>query len=146
MKTNILILITSLLTVFTFFSCNDRNVDVEDKLAKIAILGKWQLIAASSKEINDFIPSDDVGLTWTDEEFLSDGTLLYLNSRYYPVGVVRTGRYKIYADSLVSFFDGKGSSQKYRFRGDTLYIGDLHYTPPPVWVLSFRYFVYKRKN
>jgi len=128
-------------------------VDVEDQLAKKAILGKWQMIAAGPTEMiiqNDDNQSGDVGLLWTDEEYRSDGTLLLLDSRSYPVGVIKSGKFKIYADSLVVFFDGTGSSKKYSFRGDTLYMGDLHYTPPPenvinTWVLVFRYFVYIRK-
>jgi len=126
-------------------------VDVEDQLAKKAILGKWQLIAVTTEDTiiqSGDTQSGDVGLPWTDEEYRSDGTLLFLDSRYYPVGVIKSGKFKIYADSLVVFFDGKGSSKEYSFKGDTLYTGILHYTPFPEDLFIFypRYHIYKRKN
>jgi len=145
-------------TIFLFiicasFSCSRNDLDVEDPLARKAILGKWELIADGETEDNMYDRSDGNGF-WTDEEYLSDGTLLLLDSHSYPVGVVQSGTFKIYADSLVRFFNGTGSSQKYSFSGDTLYLSVLHYSPPPsgdginTWVLVYspRYFIYKRKN
>jgi len=154
MKITILKSTIFLFIVCAFFSCSRSDLDVEDPLARKAILGKWELIAYGETD-DDKSKSDVVLLPWTDAEYLSDGTFLLLDSRFYPVGVVKSGTFKIYADSLVCFFDGLGSSLKYSFRGDTLYLSNLHYSPPSppsgdeinTWVLYLDpHYIYKRKN
>ena len=148
MKIEILKSTIFLFIICAFFSCSRNDLDVEDSSARKAILGKWELIADGSTEDNIYDRTGDNALLWTDEEYLSDGTLLLLDSRFYPVGVIQSGTFKIYADSLVNFFDGIKSSQKYNFSGDTLYLSNLN--DPPIsdelYLYHPRYFIYKRKN
>jgi len=143
--------VKSTITLFVMcvcFSCSCSDWDVEDQTVRKAILGKWELIAEGATEDTIYDLSDG-GLFWTDAEFRSDGTFVFLDSHTYPVGVIRSGTFKIYPDLLVSFFNGIKSSQKYYFSGDTLlYINDFDVPPIPedLYVYSPRWFVYKRNN
>jgi len=159
MKIKILTTTIFLFIICAFFSCSRNDLDVEDPSARKAILGKWELIAYGETEDDMCEQRSDGSYT----EFLSDGTLRIWDPNFFSMygeqgGFNWKGTYKIYSDSLVCSVSPSDnnrvrteSSQKYSFSGDTLYLIDLHYSPPSgdvinTWMHSPPYLIYKRKN
>ncbi|MCL2651436.1 MAG: hypothetical protein FWD60_10495 [Candidatus Azobacteroides sp.] len=159
MKIKILKSTIFLFIICAFLSCSR---DDEDPSARKVLLGKWELIADGETEDNMNERNDG-----TYNEYLSNGAFRIWNQRSSSVygetgGLSWTGTYKIYSDSLITYYGLSGSSDrvkdcyKYSFSDSLLKLSLLR--EDDCDILSFsgegidtymymaRYFLFKRKN